>query len=204
MVLSLPMTLNWRQQQAAATKRQIVGAARRLIVDRGYVGTTIETIAEEAGVAVPTVYKALGNKRTIARELNELIATEAEVADLVPRAMASGDPEEIIAVSVKIGRSLHEHSGDLIAAVHMAAAAEPELAAVLAEGTHRHVSGVRGAAERLRALNALNPTLTIEHAAGLLGHLSSAETFATMTRDHSWSVDECETWLTDAAVRLLL
>jgi AcrR family transcriptional regulator len=46
-----------------------VGAARRLIVDRGCVGTTIETIAEEAGVAVPTVYKALGNKRTITREL---------------------------------------------------------------------------------------------------------------------------------------
>ena len=41
-----------------ATRRRVVGAAHRLFVDKGYVATTIADIAEEAGVAIQSVYKA--------------------------------------------------------------------------------------------------------------------------------------------------
>src|SRR5260370_17833852 len=51
-----------RRPRAQATRRRIRDAARRLFVERGYVATTIEAIAGEAGVAVPTVYLAFGTK----------------------------------------------------------------------------------------------------------------------------------------------
>src|SRR6266540_1221836 len=52
-----------RRPKAQATRRRILDAARGLFVERGYVATTIEAIAAEAGVAVPTVYLAFGTKR---------------------------------------------------------------------------------------------------------------------------------------------
>lgn len=58
-----------RKEQARLTSRQIVGAARKLFIDRGYSGATIEAIAQEAGVAAETVYAAFGNKRAILSKL---------------------------------------------------------------------------------------------------------------------------------------
>src|SRR5215467_8732359 len=52
-----------------ATRQSVIAAARRLFGERGYAGTSIEAIAEAAGVAVPTVYAAFGNKRSILRAL---------------------------------------------------------------------------------------------------------------------------------------
>src|ERR1700730_12204147 len=57
-----------------ATRRRIRDAARRLFVERGYVATTIEAIAGEAGVAVPTVYLAFGTKRALLAELLDIAA----------------------------------------------------------------------------------------------------------------------------------
>lgn len=43
--------LTHRQRQALWTRRLIVDAARELFLEQGYSATTIEAIAEEAGVA---------------------------------------------------------------------------------------------------------------------------------------------------------
>ena len=55
----------YRQQQAQMTKDRIVAAARRLMAQRGWTPTTIDAIAEDAGVATATVYAAFGNKRAL-------------------------------------------------------------------------------------------------------------------------------------------
>jgi AcrR family transcriptional regulator len=51
-----------RQVAAAATRDAIVAAAARLFVQHGYDETSIARIAEEAGVAVQTIYNAVGGK----------------------------------------------------------------------------------------------------------------------------------------------
>ena len=48
-----------RREQAEETRRRILAAARRLFVARGYGGTTMETIADDAGVAVQTVVEEI-------------------------------------------------------------------------------------------------------------------------------------------------
>src|SRR3982074_765606 len=63
-----------RRPKALATRRRIRDAARRLFVGRGYGATTIEAIAGEAGVAVPTVYLAFGTKRALLAELLDIAA----------------------------------------------------------------------------------------------------------------------------------
>ena len=51
-----------RREQAAETRRKILDAAEGLFVGQGYAATAMPAIADEAGVALKTVYLAFGTK----------------------------------------------------------------------------------------------------------------------------------------------
>jgi AcrR family transcriptional regulator len=198
------MTATWRQRQAAETRRQIARAARGLFVTSGYAATTIGAIAGQAGVAVPTVYKAFGTKAAIARELNDLIDEEASVGAFTVRIAAETDPVELIRLTVALTCSLHERCGDIIAATRSGAAVDRTLAGVYAEGTRRHDDGMRMVVRRLGAAGALRGDLGTAQAVGLLSTLCSPEAVAELTARHGWTVDECRAWIAGALCRLLL
>jgi TetR/AcrR family transcriptional regulator, regulator of cefoperazone and chloramphenicol sensitivity len=194
----------WRRRQALETRRQIIRATRRLFVTLGYVGTTVEAIAAEAGVAVPTVYKAFGTKAAIARELNELIDEEAGVAEYTERVALAAQPTELIGAAIALNLSLHEHCGDVIEATRSGAAVDATLAHVYAEGTRRHDDGIRSLIDKLQAAGALRADLEPAQAVGLLSTLCSVEAFAELTRRHGWTLKNCETWTFEALCWLLL
>src|SRR5262245_57106007 len=52
-----------RADQAQRTRGRVLDAAFRLFVERGYAGTTVAAVAEEAGVSPETVYQSFGGKR---------------------------------------------------------------------------------------------------------------------------------------------
>ena len=58
-----------RKQQARQTRREITEAARKLFTERGYAGATMGAIADEAGVAVETIYATFGSKSSILSHL---------------------------------------------------------------------------------------------------------------------------------------
>src|SRR3954470_19884269 len=58
-----------REEQARRTRLAILDAARLLFTEQGYAATTIAQIAAGAGVAVDTVYAAVGTKPVLARLL---------------------------------------------------------------------------------------------------------------------------------------
>ena len=130
-----------RERRAQLTRDEILGAARRLFAERGYARTSVRDIAKAAGVSAQTVYDSVGSKQALVSSLNDLIDAEAGIAALARAAAESDDPREVAATNARITRSILEHCGDIIHALVTGAAAEPELAAVLAEGQRRHVEG---------------------------------------------------------------
>jgi AcrR family transcriptional regulator len=75
-----------REQRARRTRDRIVQAATRLFLERGYVATTVDAIAREAGVAAATVYQAFGTKQAIlAAGLDFTIAGDAEPVAVLER-----------------------------------------------------------------------------------------------------------------------
>ena len=62
-----------RQAQAAATRRSILEAAQRLFERQGYAATTMDAIADDAGVALKTVYVAFATKSGVLRGLWDLL-----------------------------------------------------------------------------------------------------------------------------------
>ena len=63
-----PYELPSRSAQAAATRRAIIDAASGLFIERGYVATSIEAIAEAAGVSRATVFTSVGGKKALLKK----------------------------------------------------------------------------------------------------------------------------------------
>ena len=78
-----------RAQQAAATRRAVLAAARELFIAQGYGATTIDQIAGQAGVSKPTVFTAVGNKQTVLSAVRDVaMAGDDERISVIERPLA--------------------------------------------------------------------------------------------------------------------
>src|ERR1700712_3902928 len=94
-------TLDRRNRMAEQTRGEILVAARRLFAQRGYAATSINDIAEEADVAVQTIYARLGSKRGMLIALIDLIDQEAGVELLVKQVQSASTPPQTLSAGVR-------------------------------------------------------------------------------------------------------
>jgi AcrR family transcriptional regulator len=187
-----------------ATEAEIVQAARRLFARNGYARTSVADVAREAGVALQTVYDRVGSKAALVRRMNDLVDAESGVAELEARMSASTDPRELLGLCVQLTRQVAERCGDIIAAVNVAALAEPAIDGVLAEGRRRHISGTGRVASVLEAMGALQDGVDAESAGRLLATLTYNDSYLMLTRDFGLSFDQAQAWLEGRLAAALL
>jgi AcrR family transcriptional regulator len=61
-----------RERQAANSRAAVLAAAAELFVEQGYGATTIDQVAQRAGVSKPTVFTAVGNKQTLLKAVRDV------------------------------------------------------------------------------------------------------------------------------------
>lgn len=178
-----------RAERAAETRQRIVTAARELFATRGVPGTTVAAIAEQAGVAEPTVYATFGSKREIMKQLLEQTEQDADVARWRQRMDAEPDSDRKLMLFASWSRALFSTSHDVIAAVHRS-----PVGAELAE------FGDRNRREALKKLLSslsedLRPDLTLAQAVDRAWMLTGPELYLLATDGCGWSPKRYETWL---------
>ena len=193
-----------RERMAQQTRGDILRAARRLFAERGYAATSINDIAEEAGVAIQTIYARLGSKRGMLVALIDLIDQEAGVGPLAENVTNAPNPLAALRAGVRLTRSFQERCGDIIEALFTAAGAEPELADAVAEGQRRHRQGARTTIDRIQQLRGLRDDVSSERAQALFALSTNHEAWRELTRGYQLEWDPAEDWLVDALSRALL
>jgi AcrR family transcriptional regulator len=199
-----------REQKAKATRSAVLAAARKLFVADGYGVTTIQAIADEADVAVQTVYAVFGNKRSILAEVLD-VSIAGDDAEIVVNAREWMRPvwdaptaEERLRGYATAVRRIMDGAGDVFAVVATAATIDPD-AVELAETTEaRRRAGATSVLDSVRSVGKLRPGLTRERAIDVLWLLNSAAVFAHLVRRAGWSLDQYEAWLGDTMVAELL
>ncbi|MCA1678500.1 MAG: TetR/AcrR family transcriptional regulator [Actinobacteria bacterium] len=192
----------YRQLQAQMTKDRIVAAARKLMAERGWTGATIDAIADEAGVATPTVYAAFKNKRSIVEAMRDTMLRDAEIPELMQRAAAEPDAATRLQLWAKLVRQQMQTSYDVISIHRQAARADPEFAT-----EYRRVldNRARAFAEFIEGLqDALAPGIDTRTATDLLWALSTEELFRELVDERGWSPGRFEQWLARTLVAQLL
>jgi AcrR family transcriptional regulator len=199
-----------RQAASAQTKRRIIDAARELILANGYRATKIAAIAARADVNADTVYRLVGRKPVLLRELIEQAISGAdhpivaEERDYVKEMKAEPDPARKLAIYARALCAIQGRLAPLLLALRDAASTEPEAEQVWQQISQRRAANMRRLILDLRAAGGLRPGLTVDQAADTVWALNSSELYLLLTVERGWSPDRFERWLHDTWCRLLL
>lgn len=199
-----------RARQAQETRRRIVEAAALLFVRGGYSATSINAIAEQAGVAVPTVYASLRSKANILRAVVELtVRGDDEAAPLVSRRRwqeieRQQDPREQLALFARLHRQICDREAAVFAQLEAAAGADPEATQLLAEHDLRRYETQRRLARSLHRRKQLKPGLAVREAADVIWTLASERSYLALVRDRGWKADNYERWVAEQLAAGLL
>lgn len=201
---------NSRREKAAATRRSILEAAQQLFSENGYAGTTMQAIADEANVAVQTVYFVFHTKGELLRQLILSAGgrpdepTETMDRDWVEEAMTDSDGRRSIALMVEHGNDIYARVAPFWEAIRHGASTEPEVAETWQSIVEQRRLGIRQIVESIAAQGRLREGLSIDHAADIVYGLHRPETLAVFVVEREWLLEDYKEWSYDLLCHQLL
>jgi AcrR family transcriptional regulator len=187
------------------TQTKVTTAAARLFRDHGYMSTTMAAIAAEAGVAVQTLYLAFGSKVAILEAVHDLaIAGDDEPVPVLERpwvqnVRSATDARAAWRVAVANVLDIVERVSSVRATVQ-AAAADPEVAALLAEINKRRFDTLAAVSELIAAKRGYPRRLPPAEAADVFYAVTSPDLHRLFTVERGWSREQWREWVSATLV----
>ncbi|WP_308282635.1 TetR/AcrR family transcriptional regulator [Pseudonocardia nigra] len=191
-------------------RRAVLAAATALFAEKGFAATSIEDIAEAAGVARPTVFTAVGGKSAILKEAVDIALAGDD--DPVPvrdrpwfrELLDEPDPRRLLHLHARNIRMIGERVAGLYCAVESAAAADPEAAALWSSLQQQRLAGSRMVAAALVARTPLRGDYDEDAVTDVLWSVGTPMVYRKTVTGRGWSPQRYEAWLADALCRMFL
>jgi AcrR family transcriptional regulator len=199
-----------RREQAAATRRDILGAAQRLFERQGYAATTMAAIAAEAGVALKTVYLAFETKSGVLRALwNQLLRGDEGEAPVAERSwyrevVEEPDPQRQLRLNARNSRAAKTRIAGVLKVIREAAPVEPDTGALWERIQTEFHANQRVIVERLAERKALRRGLDVDRATDILWTLNHPDVWQLLVGERGWTPEQYEQWFGDTACSQLL
>jgi AcrR family transcriptional regulator len=199
-----------RAAQAQETRRSIVAAATRLFVEGGYGATTIDAVAEAAGVSRKTVFTAVGGKLDLLKlALDWAVAGDDQAVALSDRAairrwMDQADPRQVLDGLAGMLAEIGARVGALYGALEVAAGIDPAARELAEELQRRRLDDARKVVGPLRDMKALTTDITCQEAVDLVWLVMDPALFDRLVRVRHWSTSRFKEWLASMLCRQLL
>jgi AcrR family transcriptional regulator len=199
-----------RKESARETEREIVQAARKLFIERGWNGTTVEAIAQEAGVAVETIYSVFHNKHAIlARLVQVAVRSDYGPTPILERAQPQAMQKETsqrgqLETLARGIAEIMERAGPIFGVMRAAAQTEPEIEELQSAILKERLANMARVVGWVAANGPLRGNLDGPQAAEIVWLLTSAEVHHLLTVDLGWCGEKYGEWLADKLITLLL
>ena len=198
-----------RAAAARATRARILTAARVSFLERGFAGTTIRLVADEAGVSQETIYKAFGGKAGLLKAVYDTsLVGDEEAVPLAerPEALAVAEattPDEAVAAYAELARIISARTDPLLRVLLGSRDTDPVLAsfARTIDAERRVGSGIH--IGYWHAAGWLRDDLDPDKAADIMWALNSPEP-RWLLIDRGWTTDEFTAWLAQTLRHALL
>lgn len=198
-----------RREQARATRRAILAAAQVLFERDGYAATTMAAIANEAGVALKTVYVAFATKSGLLRALWHLLLRGDEADLSVGRrpwyraVLEESDPERQLRLTAHNSRLVKERAAALMKAIREGAATDSDVEALWARIQTDFYENQHAIVESLEAKGALAAGLDVTRATDILWTLNHPDLWQLLVGARGWTPARYERWF-DETIRAQL
>jgi AcrR family transcriptional regulator len=198
-----PVKRNKQADKARQTRRRITRAAHDLFVEHGYGATTLQDVADRAGVAVQTIYFTFGNKRSLLKEVVDTsIAGDDQPVATMDRpwfrdAVAAGTASAALRRHVQGTGQVMARAAPIIEVLRTATAIDPEVTGLWPQDVDLRFTVQAAAAKALMAKPGARAGVPDEHAADLLYGVLSPELYLVYVRDRGWTPRQWEQWVYD-------
>lgn len=201
-----------RTEQAQATRRAVLNAARDLFLAQGYGATTIEQIAQRSGVSKPTVFSAVGNKQMLLATVRDrAIAGDDQPIPIARRPATDrikDEPDQRRAIQLLVRHltSVAQRYAPIYDMLHGAASnGEASLWALWRTENEERLIGARFWYKTLQAKGDRNqPGLDERKAVDALWLLMAPDHYARLVHDRGWTDKDYERWLAAQIARLFV
>ena len=198
-----------RAAQAASTRAEIVMAAGRLMLERGYVGTSVAAIAAEAGVVVQTIYNSVGSKAELLAAVLDRVAAEPGAPALLSGATRERIAEartatEVIRILARSSALVNERTSGILRIVSEAAVVDPDVGEFEQKRDAARLHGFGEVAAALREKRGLRGGISDHEAAATMWALAHPHTFRTLVLSLGWSTEAYLNWLEKSLLASLL
>lgn len=205
-----PYASTLRASQAQGTRRAIVEAAAALFVERGYGATSVDAIAEAAGVSRKTVFTSVGGKlETLKLALDWAVAGDDAPIPVLERphvraALSEPDARRILRDFATSIVEVMGRTAALAQVLESAAGLDAELRALNTDWRAQRQRGMAFLAALLEERGALRPDLTVDEVTDVLWLLNDSAVYHRFVVEQRWSPARYEAWLADTLVALLV
>ncbi|GAA3420754.1 TetR/AcrR family transcriptional regulator [Streptosporangium vulgare] len=189
-----------RAERSRRTREKIIEAARELFLAQGYGATSLQEVADRAGVAVQTVYFVFGNKRTLFKDVVDTsIAGDTEPVATMDQewfraACAAPTAAEQLRAHVRGTREILGRVAPIMPLIATAVATDPQIAAQWPEGPDPRYTVQHAAAQALAGKPDVRPDVSVVMATDLLFGLLSPQLYLLFVQDRGWSPERWEEW----------
>jgi AcrR family transcriptional regulator len=198
-----------RREQAEATRRAILDAAKLRFERDGYVATTMAAIAEEAHVSAKTVYTAFETKSGVLRALWHLLLRGDEDERPVgergwfQEVLDEPDPVQQLRLNARNARRVKTRAGTMLGVIRSAAEVDGDAAALWARIESDFHANQGAVVASVAAKGALRPGLGVDRATDILWTLNHPDVWLLLA-GRGWTPAEFENWFADASCSDLL
>jgi AcrR family transcriptional regulator len=202
--------MSTRAEKAQANRQRMRAAAQTLFASRGYSATSMQAIADEAGMAVQTLYFTFGTKRALLSELLDVaVAGDDEPVPTLerPRVLAAIDnPDPVVQLHelAGIAREIYERVAPVLQVVAHAAPGDPEIHELWMTNNAQRAVVMERFITALAGKTPLREGLDTAMAIDVALALQSPELYQFLTVRRGWSPARWEQWTADALVTQLL
>ncbi|TFD15081.1 TetR/AcrR family transcriptional regulator [Cryobacterium sp. TMT1-2-2] len=198
-----------RAAQAASTRAEIVMAAGRLMLERGYVGTSVAAIAGEAGVVVQTIYNSVGSKAELLAAVLDRVAAEPGAPALLSgttreRIAEARTATEVIRILARSSALVNERTSGILRIVSEAAVVDPDVGEFEQKRDAARLHGFGEVAAALREKRGLRGGLSDHEAAATMWALAHPHTYRSLVLSLGWSTEAYLNWLEKSLLAALL
>jgi AcrR family transcriptional regulator len=196
-----------RREQATATRVRIVYAAAGVFATSGYERARIEDIAQAAGVAYPTVYKAFGNKPNLLTAAVAAAMTGGEEGEVERQSwwleqLEEPDPKRQLRLIARNARRIYDRAGRLLEVVRAAAAGDETIQTLWQSIADERLTRSQTSAKRLSGKVKLRSSTA--KTARTLWALTGPELYVLQVDRGSLAPDHYERWLADLLIACVL
>lgn len=196
-----------RAEKAAETRRSIITAAAEVFSERGYTGTTMQQVADHAGVSVESVNKIGTKPDLLIKAFQQTYAGEGGWKSIIDQPqlmeiMSMEDTGEAVSGYAEFIAAANARSGGIWAAVRAAATSEERVSSAVADLIARKREDFLMGYGWYVSRGITDEKTSPEAFAAHLYVITSQETYDQLTRDWGYTTEAYTDWLRTSIIRI--